>query len=83
MSDRRRTVLKLVAAACAIPAAFFTYYGIQLIYAAITFEGEGSLGHVGMYIAAILFPLLALFFGGMTMLAWRRSKMPSPSRPPA
>lgn len=44
--------LSFVAAAVAL---FFGYYGVQLGYLAVTFEGEGSLGHVGMYIAAILF----------------------------
>ena len=65
---------RVVAVLCAIPAAFFTVYGILLIHAVLTFEGEGSLGHVGMHIAAGLFPLLALLFGGLTVLAWRRSK---------
>lgn len=68
------SLFKLVATACAIPTAFFTYYGVRLVHVAITFEGEGSLGHVGMYVAALLFPLLALMFGGFTLLAWRRSK---------
>jgi hypothetical protein len=59
---------------CAVPTAFFIFYGVQLVHAVITFEGEGSLGHVGMYIAAVLFPCLALLFGGFTLLAWRASK---------
>lgn len=65
---------------CGIATAFFAYFGVRLIYAAVTFNGEGSLGHVGMFIAAGLYPLLGLFFGGCTYLAWRRVKsgLPSP-----
>lgn len=62
-------------------AAFFAFYGAQLVYAALTFDGEGSLGHVGMFIAAGLFPLLAFVFGGCTFLAWRkiRKQLPAPA----
>jgi hypothetical protein len=48
-------LLLIVSAVAAVAALFFGYYGVQLVYLATTFEGEGSLGHVGMYIAAILF----------------------------
>ena len=75
MDNRGRTVLKIIAIACAIPAAFFTYFGVQLVYAVVTFEGEGSLGHVGMHIAAIVYPLLAVIFAVLTVIAWRRSEM--------
>ncbi|HUF22736.1 MAG TPA: hypothetical protein VMN81_01320 [Vicinamibacterales bacterium] len=67
----RTVIFRVLALICAVPAAFFTYFGILLIYTALTFDGEGSLGHVGMYIAAGLFPLLAILFGGFTYLAWR------------
>lgn len=76
MSERTaRTVLfQGLALLCAIPALFFTVYGVLLIYAVITFDGEGSLGTVGLYIAALLYPLLAFFFTGCTVIAWRRSR---------
>jgi hypothetical protein len=32
------------------------------------------LGHVGMYIAAVLFPFLALIFVGFKILEWLRSQ---------
>jgi hypothetical protein len=68
-----RTVLfAVLVGVFAIPTAFFAFYGVQLVYASLTFEGEGSLGHVGMYVAALLFPLLALLCAGLTFLAWRR-----------
>jgi hypothetical protein len=83
MTDRRRRLYRIIAAVCAIPTAFFTYFGVQLVYTAVTFEGEGSLGHVGMYIAALLFPFLALVFGSLTLLAWRRSQVRPDHTPPA
>jgi hypothetical protein len=67
---------------CALATAFFGYFGVRLVFAALTFDGEGSLGHVGMFIAAGLFPLLALFCGGCTYLAWRRLRPPRQSSPP-
>jgi len=85
----RRPFLLVVAAVCLLLATFFGYYGARLVHAVLTFEGEGSLGHVGMYIAAVLFPLCALVFGALTYLAWRsanrRDRRPRavPLAPPA
>lgn len=62
---------------CGLATAFFTWFGVRLVHAALTFDGEGSLGHVGMFIAAGLYPLLALFFAGCTFLAWRALRRPS------
>lgn len=66
-----------IAVVCASIAWFFGYFGTLLVYTALTFEGEGSLGHVGMYIAAGLFPFLALIFAAFTFLAWRAAYRPS------
>jgi hypothetical protein len=83
MTDRRRRLYRIIATVCAIPTAFFIYFGVQLIYTAVTFEGEGSLGHVGMYIAAGLYPFLAFVFGSLSMLAWRKSQSkPDDTLPP-
>jgi hypothetical protein len=69
---------------CATATLFFAYYGALLLYTAFTFEGEGSLGHVGMYIAAGLFPFLALVFAAFTYLAWRSTnRASSRAAPPA
>ena len=68
---------------CGLATAFFTWFGVQLVYAALTFKGDGSLGHVGMFIAAGLYPLLAFFFAGCTYLAWRRFRPPPTPTPPA
>lgn len=77
MLTPKSLVFGALALACALATAFFTYFGVQLVYAALTFDGEGSLGHVGMFIAAGLFPLLAFFFGGCTYLAWRKVRPPN------
>lgn len=73
----KRYFFTVIAALCGLIALFFAYFGVQLVYTAFTFTGEGSLGHVGMYIAAGLFPFLALVFAAFTYLAWgvvRRSQ---------
>lgn len=49
---------------------FFAFFGVQLVYFALTYEGEGSLGHVGMYIGAFLYPLLGVICGGITWSAY-------------
>lgn len=77
-----RLVFGALTLLCGVATAFFVYFGVRVIYAVMTFEGEGSLGHVGMYIGAGLYPLLGLFFGGCTYLAWRRVRRPRPPRPP-
>lgn len=63
--------LLCVAAASAAATIFFAYFGVRIVHAVVTFEGEGSLGHVGMYIAAGLYPLLALLCGWIAWAAWR------------
>jgi glucan phosphoethanolaminetransferase (alkaline phosphatase superfamily) len=84
MRSPKTIVFATIAVVFASITAFFTFFGMQLIYAALTFEGEGSLGHVGMYIAAVLYPLLALLFAGFTVLAWRTAfRNPPQARPPA
>lgn len=72
-----------MAIVCSLATLFFSFFGIRLIYAALTFKGEGSLGHVGMFIAAGLYPLLAFFFAGCTYLAWRSIRHARIGLPPA
>jgi hypothetical protein len=69
MCSPKTIAFATLAAVFALLTAFFTFFGLQLVYTALTFEGEGSLGHVGMYIAAVLYPLLAFLFAGFTFLA--------------
>ena len=76
MPKPRSLIFGTIAGACALATLFFTYFGVQVVYFALTYEGEGSLGHVGMYIGAVLYPLLALLFGGCTYLAWRSARRP-------
>jgi hypothetical protein len=80
--NAKRLVFGFLALLCASATLFFAYYGTLLVYTALTFEGEGSLGHVGMYIAAGLFPFLALVFAAFTYLAWRSMHRKSRDVPP-
>ncbi len=80
MPALKRLIFGSLALACALATAFFTFFGVRLVYAVLTFDGEGSLGHVGMFIAAGLYPLLAFFFGSCTYFAWRMLRRPP--RPP-
>jgi hypothetical protein len=82
MPSAKKFIFGAIAVGCALATTFFTVFGVQLVYAALTFEGDGSLGHVGMYIAAGLYPLLAFFFAGCTYLAWRKVRPPL-TPPPA
>lgn len=75
--------LLCVTVVSAVTTLFFAYFGVQLVYHAVTFEGEGSLGHVGMYIAAGLYPLLGFLCGGITILAWRAFRRRRAGPPPA
>jgi hypothetical protein len=82
MRSPKTIVFATIAVVFGSITAFFTFFGIQLIYAALTFEDEGTLGHVGMYIAAVLYPLLALLFAGFTFLTWRKAFRNPPEAPP-
>jgi hypothetical protein len=82
MPSFRVLLFGTIATVCALATTFFAFFGVQLVYAALTFHGEGSLGHVGMFIAAGLYPLLAFFFGGCTYLAWRKLRRPPYAAPP-
>jgi hypothetical protein len=78
----RKYVLAPLAVVCAAIAAFFAFFGVQLVYTALTFDGEGSLGHVGMYIAALLYPFLAFIFAAFSFFAWRAAFSRSQHAPP-
>jgi hypothetical protein len=64
-------VIAMIAGAAAL---FFGYFGVQLVYAAATFRGEGSLGHVGMYIAAVVYPIMAVICGSVAWFAGRAAR---------
>jgi hypothetical protein len=53
---------------------FFVYFGVRIVYTAMTFEGEGSLGTVGLYIAAGLYPVLGVICGSMAYFAGRSAR---------
>jgi hypothetical protein len=62
---------------------FFGYFGVQLVYGVATFRGEGSLGHVGMYIAAVVYPVMALICGSVAWFAGRAARRRLRAQPPA
>jgi hypothetical protein len=62
---------------------FFGYFGVQLVYTAVKFQGEGSLGHVGMYIAAFVYPVMALICGSLAWFAGRAARRRLSVQPPA
>lgn len=64
-------LLVALAAFSAATALFFGFYGVRLVYFALTYDGPGSLGHVGMYIAAGLFPVIAMVAGFVTYTSTR------------
>jgi hypothetical protein len=78
----RKVIFASIAILCAGPTLFFSYYGARAAYMALTFQGEGSLGNVGVAIAAVLFPWLAILFGGFTFLAWQSARRSSRHEPP-
>jgi hypothetical protein len=75
-------VLTLIAIVGWLGCVFFGYFGVRLVHEALTYEGEGSLGHVGMYIAAGLYPVLALLSGGIGYLAGRARRRGRHDIPP-
>ena len=72
--------LAVIAAAATL---FFGYFGVQLVYTAATFRGEGSLGHVGMYIAAVVYPVMALICGSVAWFTGRAARRRLRAQPPA
>jgi hypothetical protein len=64
-------------------ALFFGYFGVQLVYTAALFRGEGSLGHVGMYIAAVVYPVMAVICGSVAWVAGRAARRRLRPQPPA
>ncbi len=72
-----------LAAIAGAATLFFGYFGVQLVYTAATFRGEGSLGHVGMYIAAVVYPVMALICGSVAWFAGRAARRRLRAQPPA
>lgn len=72
-------VLLVTAALAGVGALFLAYFSVRLVYEVLTFEGEGSLGHVGMTIAAVVYPVATLVAAGIAWIAgssgWRRWRL--------
>ncbi|MBK6750866.1 MAG: hypothetical protein KA956_09370 [Pyrinomonadaceae bacterium] len=59
-------------AAFALPALFFAYYTIRLIWLNLTLENAADYRSTGMLIGAIAFPLAAIIFGFMSWFFIKR-----------
>lgn len=58
----------------ALAATILGVYGVVLVYAAATFEGEGPPGSVVLYIVAAGVGLGALLCAGLAHVLWRTGK---------
>jgi hypothetical protein len=76
-------LLGCIAVIVGTAALFFGYFGVQLVYTAATFRGDGSLGHVGMYIAAVVYPVMTLICGSIAWFAGRGACRRLRAQPPA
>ena len=67
MDTSTPTINRILCGVCgvafAVPAIFFTYYTVRLIYMNLTMENAAAYRSGGMLIGAIAFPLAALIFG--------------------
>jgi hypothetical protein len=64
-----RILLALCGAAFAVPAIFFAYYTLRLIYINVMVSAEEAAAHRtgGMLIGAVVFPIASLAFA---LLSW-------------
>lgn len=57
----------------ALPAAFFTYYTVRLVYINLAVPGVAEHRRWGMLIGFLAFPAAATFFGWLSLLSWRKA----------
>jgi hypothetical protein len=62
-----------LAALLALPAVFFSYYTVRLIYVNIAVEGVARHRQSGMYIGFVVFPAAVIVFGWLSLKCWRHS----------
>jgi hypothetical protein len=66
-------VLRVAAVMSALPAMFFTYYTVRLIYVNVAVAGAAEHRQAGMYIGFVAFPVLAILFGAISWRFWKRA----------
>ena len=69
-----KTALRAAAVLCALPAAFFTYYTLRLIYINVAVAGVAENRRPGMYIGFVAFPVAAICFGWLAAAFWSRAR---------
>ncbi len=60
--------------AFAVPAIFFAYYTVRLIYLNLTMEDAAAHRTGGMLIGAVAFPLASIIFGLISWFFTRKAK---------
>jgi hypothetical protein len=63
---------RILAVLLALPAAFFTYYTVRLVYINLAVPGVSD-RQWGMLIGFVAFPIAAVIFGWLSFLSWRKS----------
>jgi hypothetical protein len=58
--------------AVAVPALFFAYYTVRLLYINLAFEDAAAHRSGGMLIGAVAFPVAAIVLGSIGSLLFRR-----------
>ena len=64
---------RLLAVLLALPATFFTYYTVRLIYINLAVAGVSERRQWGMFVGFVAFPAAAIVFGWLSLLSWRKS----------
>ena len=69
---------RIVAVIAGLACAFFVFYTVRLL-AVTAFLSRLRADGRGAYIGAIVFPLLALLFGWLTVRLWRGARTSAPA----
>jgi membrane protein implicated in regulation of membrane protease activity len=77
-----RAAFRVAAALLALPALFFTYYTLRLIYINLAVPAAAQHRQWGMYIGFFAFPAAAIVFLWLSAFCWRRSKRNRAARRP-
>lgn len=74
ISNTGSVLARVAAVVCGLAGAVLGVWGVMLVYAGATFEGDSLPGPMVMYMVAVAVGLGALLSGGLSRILWRRSK---------
>lgn len=84
MDTSTPTINKVLFVVCGIaflvPALFFAFYTVRLIYVNLTAEDAAAHRTGGMLIGAIAFPLAAIIFGLISRIFFKRAAGGAPKQ---